>query len=97
LGRPDFEAYFEVAAIAEINYALKNIKSWVKPKKVRIGIEPLPASVQIYPESLGVVLIIGPWNYPFQLMIFPLTGAIAAGNCAVLKPSEIAVPRRNHR
>ena len=90
LGRPEFEAYFEVAAIAEINYALKNIKSWVKPKKVPIGIDQLPASAQIYPEPLGVVLIIGPWNYPFQLMISPLTGAIAAGNCAVLKPSEIA-------
>ncbi len=90
LGRPDFEAYIEVAAIAEINYALKNLKSWVKPKKVPIGIEQLPASAQIYPEPLGVVLIMGTWNYPFQLMISPLTGAIAAGNCAVLKPSEIA-------
>lgn len=90
LGRPDFEAYIEIAAIAEINYALKNLKSWVKPKKVPIGIEQLPASAQIYPEPLGVVLIMGTWNYPFQLMISPLTGAIAAGNCAVLKPSEIA-------
>ncbi len=90
LGRPDFEAYFELAAISEINYALKHLKSWVKPKKVRAGIEQFPASAQIYPEPLGVVLIISPWNYPFQLMISPLTGAIAAGNCAVLKPSELA-------
>ena len=90
LGRPDFEAYLEIAAIAEINYALKNIKSWVKPKKVSTSIDQFPASAQIYPEPLGVVLIIAPWNYPFQLMISPLTGAIAAGNCAVLKPSEIA-------
>jgi acyl-CoA reductase-like NAD-dependent aldehyde dehydrogenase len=90
LGRPDFEAYFEIVAISEINYALKNLKSWVKPKKVSSGIEQFPASAQIYPEPLGVVLIIAPWNYPFQLMISPLTGAIAAGNCAVLKPSEIA-------
>ena len=90
LGRPDFEAYFEIVAISEINYALKNIKSWVKPKKVSSGIEQFPASAQIYPEPLGVVLIIAPWNYPFQLMISPLTGAIAAGNCAVLKPSEVA-------
>jgi len=90
LGRPDFEAYFEIAAISEINYVLKNLKSWVKPKKVSTGIEQFPASAQIYPEPLGVVLIIAPWNYPFQLMISPLTGAIAAGNCAVLKPSEIA-------
>jgi aldehyde dehydrogenase (NAD+) len=90
LGRPDFEAYFEIASIADINYAIKQIKSWVKPKKVRAGIEQFPASAQIYPEPLGVVLIIAPWNYPFQLMISPLTGAIAAGNCAVLKPSELA-------
>ena len=90
LGRPDFEAYFELAAISEINYALKHLKSWVKPKKVRAGIEQFPASAKIYPEPLGVVLIISPWNYPFQLMISPLTGAIAAGNCAVLKPSELA-------
>jgi aldehyde dehydrogenase (NAD+) len=90
LGRPDFEAYFEIASIADINYAIKHLKSWVKPKKVRAGIEQFPASAQIYPEPLGVVLIIAPWNYPFQLMISPLTGAIAAGNCAVLKPSEIA-------
>jgi acyl-CoA reductase-like NAD-dependent aldehyde dehydrogenase len=90
LGRPDFEAYFEIVAISEINYALKNIKSWIKPKKVSTGIEQFPASAQIYPEPLGVVLIIAPWNYPFQLIISPLTGAIAAGNCAVLKPSEIA-------
>jgi acyl-CoA reductase-like NAD-dependent aldehyde dehydrogenase len=91
LGRPDFEAYFEIAAISEINYALKHLKSWVKPKKVATSIDQFPASAKIYPEPLGVVLIISPWNYPFQLMISPLTGAIAAGNCAVLKPSEVAV------
>lgn len=90
LGRPDFEAYIEIAAISEINYALKNLKSWVKPKKVATSIDQFPASAKIYPEPLGVVLIISPWNYPFQLMISPLTGAIAAGNCAVLKPSEVA-------
>jgi acyl-CoA reductase-like NAD-dependent aldehyde dehydrogenase len=90
LGRPDFEAYFEVAAISEINYAIKHLKSWVKPKRVSSGIEHFPASAKIYPEPVGVVLIIAPWNYPFQLMISPLAGAIAAGNCAVLKPSEIA-------
>lgn len=90
LGRPEFEAYFEIAAITEINYAIKHLKSWVKPKKVAVGLEQLPASAKIYPEPLGVVLIISPWNYPFQLLISPLVGAIAAGNCAVLKPSEIS-------
>jgi aldehyde dehydrogenase (NAD+) len=90
LHRPEFEAYFEIASISEINYALKHLKSWAKPKKVPTPIDQFPASAKIYPEPLGVVLIIGPWNYPFQLMISPLVGAIAAGNCAILKPSEIA-------
>lgn len=90
LGRSDFEAYFEIAAISEINYALKHIKSWSQPKKVSTGIAQFPASAQIYPEPLGVILIISPWNYPFSLLISPLVGAIAAGNCAILKPSEIA-------
>ncbi|MEG4500243.1 aldehyde dehydrogenase [Microcoleus sp. F10-C6] len=90
LGRPEFEAYLEIASIAEVNYALKNLKSWVKPRKVPASIDQFPASARIYPEPLGVALIIGPWNYPFQLMISPLVGAIAAGNCAFLKPSEIA-------
>src|SRR5512136_2554096 len=90
LNRPEYEAYFEIASIAEINFALKHLKSWVKPQKVPAPIDQFPGSAQIYPEPLGAVLIVGPWNYPFQLMISPLVGAIAAGNCAVLKPSEIA-------
>ncbi|MEZ2322188.1 MAG: aldehyde dehydrogenase [Microcoleus sp.] len=90
LNRPEFEAYFEIASIAEVKYAIKNLKSWVKPRKVPTSIDQFPASARIFPEPLGVVLIIGPWNYPFQLMISPLVGAIAAGNCAILKPSEIA-------
>jgi aldehyde dehydrogenase (NAD+) len=90
LNRPEFEAYFEIASVSEINYAIKHLKSWTKPKKVRTSIDQFPASAQIFPEPLGVVLIIGPWNYPFQLMISPLVGAIAAGNCAIIKPSEIA-------
>jgi aldehyde dehydrogenase (NAD+) len=90
LNRPEYEAYFEIASIAEVNYAIKNLKSWVKPRKVPISMDQFPATARIYPEPLGVVLIIGPWNYPFQLMISPLVGAIAAGNCTILKPSEIA-------
>ncbi len=91
LNKPEFEAYgTEVVVIREIDYAIKHIKSWTKPKKVATPIEQLPAFARIYPEPLGVVLIIGPWNYPFQLIISPLVGAIAAGNCAILKPSEIA-------
>ncbi len=91
LNKPEFEAYAtEIGVIREVNYALKHIKSWVKPKKVGTSIDQFPASACIYPEPLGVVLIISPWNYPFQLMISPLVGAIAAGNCAILKPSELA-------
>lgn len=90
LNRSEFEAYFEIASISEINYALKHLKSWVKPKKVPTSLDQFPASARIYPEPLGVVLIIAPWNYPFQLTISPLVGAIAAGNCAIVKPSELS-------
>jgi aldehyde dehydrogenase (NAD+) len=90
LGRPAFEAYFEIATLGEINLALKQLKNWVKPQRVKSPIDQFPASAWIQPDPLGVVLIIGPWNYPFQLMMSPLVGAIAAGNCAILKPSEHA-------
>ena len=90
LGRPEFEAYFEIATLSEINLAIKKLKAWMKPKRVKSTLENFPSSAWIQPEPLGVVLIIGPWNYPFQLMMSPLVGAIAAGNCAILKPSEHA-------
>ncbi|MCY7392253.1 MAG: aldehyde dehydrogenase family protein, partial [Leptolyngbyaceae cyanobacterium CAN_BIN12] len=90
LGRPAFEAYFEIATLSEINLALKNLKTWAKPQWVKSPIDQFPASAWIQPDPLGVVLIIGPWNYPFQLIMSPLVGAIAAGNCALLKPSEHA-------
>ena len=90
LGRPAFEAYFEIATLGEINLALKQLKNWVKPQRVKSPIDQFPAAAWIQPDPLGVVLIIGPWTYPFQLIISPLVGAIAAGNCAILKPSEHA-------
>lgn len=90
LRKPEFEGYFELAVGQDIEYALKHLKFWMKPKKVKTPFNQFPASSYIYPEPLGVVLIIGPWNYPFSLVISPLIGAIAAGNCAVIKPSEIA-------
>jgi aldehyde dehydrogenase (NAD+) len=90
LHKPEFEGYFELAVTQDIDYALKHLKSWMKPKKVKTPLIQFPASAYIYPEPLGMVLIIAPWNYPFSLMISPLIGAIAAGNCSILKPSEIA-------
>ncbi len=92
LHKSEFETYSTEIALCkkEISYALKQIANWTKPKKANIPLEQLPGFGRIYPEPLGVVLIISPWNYPFQLIIAPLIGAIAAGNCAILKPSEIA-------
>jgi aldehyde dehydrogenase (NAD+) len=76
--------------IAEINNAIKNLKKWMKPSRVKTNLLNFPSKSYILAEPLGVVLIIGPWNYPLQLLLAPLVGAIAAGNCAVLKPSEMA-------
>lgn len=76
--------------IAEINHTLKHLSNWMKPKKVSTNLVNLPSKSYIHTEPLGVVLIIGPWNYPLQLLFTPLVGAIAAGNCVVLKPSEYA-------
>ena len=76
--------------IAELNAAIKNLRRWMEPESIATNLVNLPSGSRIMKEPLGVVLIIGPWNYPFQLLINPLVGAIAAGNCAVLKPSEFA-------
>ena len=71
LGRPAYEAYFEIATIAEINQAIKKLPQWLKPKKVATGIDQFPSQAWIQPDPLGVTLIIGPWNYPFQLIMSP--------------------------
>jgi aldehyde dehydrogenase (NAD+) len=76
--------------IAEINHTLRHLKSWMKRERVRTNLLNFPSRSFIYKEPMGVVLIVGPWNYPLQLLLTPLVGAIAAGNCAVLKPSEFA-------
>jgi aldehyde dehydrogenase (NAD+) len=91
LGKPEFEAFLtEIGVTEEINYAIKHLRSWAKPQKVVTSLTTFPSRAEIHSEPLGVALIISPWNYPFQLMIAPLVGAIAAGNCAMLKPSELA-------
>ncbi|HZE83094.1 MAG TPA: aldehyde dehydrogenase family protein, partial [Puia sp.] len=76
--------------LAEINTTLKNLRSWMRPRRAGTNLLNLPSSSKIYRDPLGVVLIIAPWNYPFQLSLIPLVGAIAGGNCIVLKPSELA-------
>jgi aldehyde dehydrogenase (NAD+) len=91
LNKPGFEAYFEMLGVLnEIKCALKHIKAWTKPRKISTPFHQFPSSAQVHANPLGVVLIIGPWNYPINLMLAPLVGAIAAGNCSILKPSEIA-------
>lgn len=76
--------------LAEISNALKNLQEWMRPQRVSTNLINLPSKSYVMTEPLGVVLIIGPWNYPLQLLFCPLVGAIAAGNCVVLKPSEFA-------
>ena len=76
--------------LSEINATLKNLKHWMQPEHTATNLVNLPSSSFVLHEPLGIVLIIGPWNYPLQLLFTPLVGAIAAGNCAVLKASEFA-------
>ena len=76
--------------IAEISHTLRHLKKWMKGERVATNLLNFPSKSFIYKEPLGVVLIIGPWNYPLQLLFTPLVGAMAAGNCAVLKPSKFA-------
>lgn len=76
--------------LAEINTALKNLGRWMRPQAAATTLVNFPSSSKIYADPLGVVLIISPWNYPLQLLLIPLVGAIAGGNCAVIKPSEVA-------
>lgn len=90
LHKSDFEAFTSEIGFVyeEINYAIKHLKSWMKPKRITTPLTVQPSKSYIYSEPLGVLLIVGPWNYPFQLIMAPLVGAIAAGNCAILKPSN---------
>lgn len=74
----------------ELNYTIDHLKSWMQPTSVPTNILNQPSSCYTIAEPLGVVCIIAPWNYPFQLLFTPLIGAIAGGNCVVLKPSEFA-------
>lgn len=93
LNKSDFEAYATEIGITleEINFTLKHVKHWMKDKKVRSPFTQFPSKTWIKQDPYGHVLIIAPWNYPFQLAIAPLVGAIAAGNVVTIKPSEHAL------
>lgn len=90
LHKSQFEAFVtEVGfVLEEISYHIKNLKKWMKPTKVRTDLVNFKSRSYILHEPFGVVLIMAPWNYPFQLLMDPLVGAIAAGNCVTLKPAN---------
>jgi aldehyde dehydrogenase (NAD+) len=92
LGKSPEEAYGSETGLvhAEITTALKNLHKWVEPEDAATNLVNFPSASKLYREPLGVVLIIAPWNYPLQLLLVPLVGAIAGGNVAVVKPSEVA-------
>ena len=91
LGKPPTEAYFEVVALLqELKLTETNLRRWMRPRSVSVPLAQQPGQASVIPEPLGCVLIIGPWNYPFSLTLQPLISALAAGNTAVLKPSEHA-------
>lgn len=90
VGKPPFEAYVGeyLPALQEVDFALRNLRRWMKPRRVPTSLLHFPSSSRIEHEPLGISAIIAPWNFPFQLIFVPLVGCIAAGNCGILKPSE---------
>lgn len=92
LGKSAVESYMTEIGIvlSEIRYTLRNLKRWMRPRRVSTPLFAWPARSRVHCEPLGVVLIVAPWNYPLQLTLLPLVGALAAGNCVVLKPSPSA-------
>jgi aldehyde dehydrogenase (NAD+) len=92
LGKSPTEAYLtEVGfTIGEIDEASKHLSSWMKPQRVATPLTSKPGKAFVHREPLGVVLVIAPWNYPLQLLLAPVLAALAAGNCVVAKPSELA-------
>ena len=92
LNKQPFESYMCETGLLleEINFHIKRLKKWSRTRRVKSGIVQLPGRSYVCPEPYGVVLIMAPWNYPVQLCLMPLVGAISAGNCAVVKPSAYA-------
>jgi len=92
LGRSPAEAWLgDVASTkAEATYARKHVRRWMRRRRESLPLAQLPGRAWVQYDPLGVVLVIGPWNYPLYLSLAPLVAAVAAGNCAVIKPSELA-------
>ncbi len=92
LGKPALEAHLtEVAFVAEeAALAARHLRRWLRPRRVAVPASVQPARARVVREPLGVVLVVAPWNYPVQLLLTPLLGALAAGNAVVAKPSELA-------
>lgn len=92
LAKPDQEVYLGELSLlfSEIRHARRRLRRWTRPRRVHTPLVGQPGRSWVQPEPLGVVLIMGAWNYPVQLVLSPLIPALAAGNCAVIKPSEIA-------
>lgn len=92
LGKSDTEAYMtEVGlTLSEIRYQMKHVRTWVKPQRKRTSLANFHAKSMVIAEPYGVVLVMAPWNYPFLLCMEPMIGAVAAGNCVVVKPSAYA-------
>ncbi len=90
LNKAPFEAYAtEIGLVLEeLEYIVKHLRNWAKPRKVKTPITHFLSASYQYSEPYGIVLIMSPWNYPFQLTIAPLIGSMAAGNCTIVKPSE---------
>ncbi len=90
IGRPPFEAYIEIStAIEDLKHTIKHLKNWMKPKRVGTSMWAQPGRSRIESTPQGVTFLLGPYNYPFLLLVQPLIGSIAAGNTAVLKPSSL--------
>ncbi|MDD6089619.1 MAG: aldehyde dehydrogenase [Candidatus Limivicinus sp.] len=92
LNKQPFETYMCETGLLleEIDYHIKHLKKWSRTRRVRSGVGQLPGKSYVCPEPYGVVLIMAPWNYPVQLCLMPLVGAVSSGNCAVVKPSAYA-------
>lgn len=93
LGKSDFEAYATELGLVhdEIRYTLKNLKRWMRPKRVHTPLAHFYTTSKIYPYPYGVTAVLSPWNYPLQLSLIPLVDAIGAGNCVCMKPSKTSV------